>query len=148
MRTIKFRGKNADGKWVYGSLVTDKYLRSDGTEFDVAFISDLPCMEQPHDMWTARMHRVDPESVGQFTGATDKNGNDIYEGDVLLLQSKRRKPDEDPYQGQTSMVFYSNGSFSLVMADENNMSLKRAARDYDLEIVAHELLKNDHVLIE
>lgn len=139
MRKIKFRGKKADGEWVYGSLVTDKYQRSDGTEFDVAFIADLPCMESANDMWTARMHRVEPETVCQFTGVTDKDGNDIYEGDVLLLQSKRRKPDEDPYQRQTSMVFYSNGSFSLEMADGNNMSIKRAARDYEVEVVAHEL---------
>lgn len=137
MRKIKFRGKKADGEWVSGSLVTDKCLRSDGKEFDVAFIADLPCMESANDMWTARMHRVDPETVCQFTGVTDKNENDIYEGDILLLQSRRRKPDEDPYQGQTSKVFYSNGSFLLMMEDGNNMSLKRTARYYDAEVIAH-----------
>ena len=70
MRTIKFRGKNATDEWVEGSLITDKYQRTDGKQFDVAFIaSGLPCMESPDDMWTAKMQRVKPETIGQDTSS-------------------------------------------------------------------------------
>ena len=64
MRDIKFRGKRKDnGEWVYGDLMTG-------------------------DSWS-EIHNnsgwwlVDPSTVGQFTGLTDKNGTEIYEGDVL-----------------------------------------------------------------
>ncbi|MEG2061810.1 MAG: YopX family protein [Alistipes sp.] len=70
MREIKFRGKRLDnGKWIIGDL-----LRMGGCTF--IFPDPAP------DSFDRYM--VDPSTVGQFTGLLDKNGKEIWEGDVAL----------------------------------------------------------------
>lgn len=121
MRTTKFRGFVAElGKFVYGDLLLNNGHPIIVIQVERSYIGTTYAGAGSHWHIETPAYKVKPETVGEFTGLHDKNGNEIYEGDILdAYHSSFEKT-------QRGFVFFDNGTFMLCSV--NKEGVKRAVR--------------------
>jgi uncharacterized phage protein (TIGR01671 family) len=124
MREIKFRGIDKNfNKWLYGSL----QVFEDGT-------TTIMFTEKDDKGYTSP---VISETVGQFTGLTDKKGVEIYEGDIIASY--------DVDEGNIiNVVEFKNGCFKLVNPNYLSWNLGDYKKDY-IEVIGN-IHQHPHLL--
>lgn len=120
MRTIKFRAKSVEGhnigEWVFGDL----HIRS--------------AFSHIHTDVGTRC-KIDPNTIGEFTGLSDKNGKEIYEGDIYRYDN----PDSINEVSYCAGGGFAGFDFSPAKHDENRL--------LDIEVIGN-IHDNPEKLIE
>ena len=106
MREIKFRGQHIiSKKWIVGDLIHEEWIGGKAIMIKRKKTA----------------HSVLEETVGQYTGLHDKNGKEIYEGDIVGIDKDLAKAFEIYSKG---IINYVNGGFVVTKNDGTYETIK------------------------
>ena len=143
MRTIKFKAKNRICEWVKGDLL--QYLN--GT----VYIGDNkgPWTDDGfHNSDYTNVEIVHPDTVCQFTGFLDKNGKEIYEGDVLRSDtypfSRTERNEYDNYFG--AIGWSDKEALFYIVAIKNPKSSVAGISDGITDVISQKKMQDFEVI--
>ena len=148
MREILFRGKRCDnGEWVQGYYIrAEHHWHKHGIHKDWITLG-----ASANGGWFAlhNKYAVKAETVGQFSGLTDKNGKKIFEGDIVHILGNQQVEDWKNVD-YNALIAFIDGGFCAIDGTIEEHGFRRyalARMDFDMEIIGNihdnpELLEN------
>ena len=134
MREILFRGKTEiSERWVVGDLVQ--------------WSGDDMCICEEYNSTEKKQYAVIPETVGQCTGLTDKNGKKIFEGDIIKTKKYGKIIGHSNVNGfDIFVVIYEPAMFRLENTHRAFNFVGKCGKGIDYEVIGN--IHDNHDLLE
>lgn len=129
MRTIKFRCKHY-GKWYYGNIICRSNKTGDGSIVVIHNGID-------NDNWIP-LYEEEYCTIGQFTGLRDKNGKEIYEGDIVRFPTS---VNEGKYRSIGYIGFHQLSASFRIITKSSDLGLGNRCGVHEITI---EVIGNIH----
>ena len=134
MREILFRGKSIKtNQWIYGGFhiwekrqvcaLSNDSLKDDEISY-VITVNSFADWNMPRTMQAVE---VIADTVGQYTGLTDRNGNKIFEGDIVNILTENE---------EIGVIVYEDGGF-IVHADKFSIDFINNINGTDVEVLGN-----------